>query len=63
MPGLNRTSQVCQPLGGQGGGGGVDLAWFQLYPDVCVKCEGHGSFFLLRVSELSEMMSLKMGVV
>ena len=43
----------------------VFLVLLRQCPDVCVqnlKSEGHGSFFGFYVSEMSEMISLKMGV-
>ena len=35
---------TLRPLANNRGGGG-GTTWFQLYPDVCVEMEGHGSLF------------------
>ena len=41
-------------------GGGA--TWFQLYPDVCVEKRRTWVLFQLQVSEMSDMISLKMGI-
>ena len=50
----------CLSLSMDAGGGGA--TWFQLYPDVCVEKGRTWVPFRLQVSEMSDMISLKMGV-
>ena len=48
--------------GGGGGGGRGGATWFQLYPDLCVEKGRTWVPFRPQVSEMSDMISLKMGV-
>ena len=52
-------SGVSRQWFGPGGGGAT---WFQLYPDVCVEKGRTWVPFRPQVSEMSDMISLRMGV-
>ena len=54
-----REKGVALWTGGGGGGGGLGLKCVLMYVS---NNEGYGSFFQLQVSEMSERISLKMGV-
>ena len=56
---LAKSGSNSLEVGTPGRGGGT---WFQLYPDVCVEKGRTWVRFRLRVSEMSDMISLKMGV-